>query len=43
VSIVDPETLAEIETITERAIIAVAARVKTTRLIDNIIVDLNKQ
>ena len=42
-NIVDPETLAELETITERAIIAVAARVGTTRLIDNIIVDLNKQ
>ena len=42
-SIVDPETLAELETITERAIIAVAARVGMTRLIDNIIVDLNKQ
>lgn len=43
VSIVDPETLAQLDTITERAIIAVAAMVKTTRLIDNIIVDLNKQ
>ena len=43
ISIVDPETLAELETITERALIAIAARVKTTRLIDNIIVDLNKQ
>ncbi|MCD6393947.1 MAG: pantoate--beta-alanine ligase [Planctomycetes bacterium] len=43
VSVVDPETLSELDTITERAIIAVAARVKTTRLIDNIIVDLNKQ
>ena len=42
-NIVDPETLAELETITDRAIIAVAAKVKTTRLIDNIIVDLNKQ
>ena len=43
VNIVDPETLAELDIITDRAIIAVAARVKTTRLIDNIIVDLNKQ
>lgn len=43
VSIVDPETLTQLDTITERAIIAVAAMVKTTRLIDNIIVDLNKQ
>lgn len=43
ISIVDPETLAELETITERALIAVAAKVGTTRLIDNIIVDLNKQ
>ena len=43
VSIVDPETLAQLETITERALIAVAAKVQTTRLIDNIIVDLNKQ
>ncbi len=43
ISIVDPETLAEIETITERALIALAAGVGTTRLIDNIIVDLNKQ
>jgi len=43
ISIVDPDTLAEIETITERALIALAAGVGTTRLIDNIIVDLNKQ
>ncbi len=43
ISIVDPETLAQLETITERALIALAARVGTTRLIDNIIVDLNKQ
>ncbi len=43
VSIVDPETLAELDTITGRALIALAATVGTTRLIDNIIVDLNKQ
>ncbi len=42
ISIVDPETLAQLEIITERALIALAAMVGTTRLIDNIIVDLNK-
>ncbi len=42
-TIVDPETLAQLDTITDRALIAVAAKVGTTRLIDNIIVDLNKQ
>ncbi len=43
VSIVDPDTLRELVTIIDGAIIAVAAKVHTTRLIDNIIVDLNKQ
>lgn len=42
ISIVDTETLAQLETITEKALIALAARVGRTRLIDNIIVDLNK-
>jgi len=42
-SIVDPETLLELDTITGTVLVAVAARVGTTRLIDNIIVDLNKQ
>ena len=42
VSIADVETLADLDTIEASALIAVAARVGTTRLIDNLIVDLNE-
>jgi pantoate--beta-alanine ligase len=41
VSIVGIETLADLDTIEASALIAVAARVGATRLIDNLIVDLN--
>lgn len=42
VSIVDTETLSDLAVIANTALIAVAAWVGKTRLIDNIIVDLNK-
>ena len=42
VSIVDTETLKNIEAIDQNALVAVAVKVGATRLIDNIIVDLNK-
>jgi pantoate--beta-alanine ligase len=42
VSIADVETLAELAVIRDKALIAVAARVGKTRLIDNTIVNLNK-
>ncbi len=42
VSIVDAENLKNIETIDQTALVAVAVMVGATRLIDNIIVDLNK-
>ena len=42
VSIVDAQTLSEVKRIENKALIAVAARLGKTRLIDNIIVDLNK-
>ena len=38
ISIVDAKELVELETITKEALIAVAARVGKTRLVDNIIV-----
>jgi len=42
VQMVDVETLKELATIEKKVLIAIAARVGKTRLIDNIIVDLNK-
>ncbi|MBE0537985.1 MAG: pantoate--beta-alanine ligase [Phycisphaerae bacterium] len=42
ISIVDTETLYDLAEIEDVALIAVAARVGKTRLIDNIVVDLNK-
>lgn len=42
ISIVDSQTLSEVKVIENIALIAVAARLGKTRLIDNIIVDLNK-
>ena len=41
IAIVDPETLQEIDTITEKALVAIAVTIGSTRLIDNILIDLN--
>jgi pantoate--beta-alanine ligase len=41
VALVDPDTFAEIETASGRVIMAVAARVGATRLIDNLLIDLH--
>jgi pantoate--beta-alanine ligase len=41
VALVDPDTFAEIETASGRVLIAVAARVGATRLIDNLLIDLH--
>ena len=43
VSIVDAETLKDIEHIAGKSLAAVAIKIGSTRLIDNILVDLNKQ
>ena len=43
ISIVNPETLADIDIIEDRALVAVAAMVGSTRLIDNIVIDLNTE
>ncbi|HEW78917.1 MAG TPA: pantoate--beta-alanine ligase [Phycisphaerales bacterium] len=43
ISIVDAEMLQEVEYIAGRILIAVAVRIGSTRLIDNILVDLSKQ
>jgi pantoate--beta-alanine ligase len=40
VALVDPDTFAAIETARERVLVAVAARVGATRLIDNLLIDL---
>ena len=42
ISIVDPVTVRDIEEIADNALVAVAAKIGTTRLIDNIIVHLHK-
>ena len=42
INIVDPNTLCDIDSIAEKALVAIAAKIATTRLIDNIIIDLNK-
>ncbi len=42
ISIVDPKTIRDIEEITDNALVAVAAKIGETRLIDNIIVHLHK-
>ena len=41
VSIVDPETLEPLKTVTDRALVALAVHMGPTRLIDNILIDLN--
>lgn len=41
IQIVDTETLRDIPAIAEKALVAVAARLGTTRLIDNLLIDLN--
>jgi len=41
VAIVDPETLQEIDSITDKALVAIAVNIGDTRLIDNILIDLN--
>ena len=41
VSIVDPETLEPLKTVTDRALVALAVHMGPTRLIDNIFIDLN--
>ncbi|MGA1980019.1 MAG: pantoate--beta-alanine ligase [Sedimentisphaerales bacterium] len=43
ISIVDAETLQELEKITGRVLVAVAVKIGSTRLIDNILLDVNKQ
>jgi pantoate--beta-alanine ligase len=43
VSIVDAETLQPLETITAKALIALAVHIGQTRLIDNLLIDLNKE
>ncbi len=43
ISIVDAETLQELDRIGRRVLVAVAVRIGSTRLIDNILVDLSKQ
>ena len=42
ISIVDPETLEEIERFAGRALVAVAVRLGPARLIDNILIDMNQ-
>ncbi|MBN1456258.1 MAG: pantoate--beta-alanine ligase [Sedimentisphaerales bacterium] len=42
ISIVDIETLEDIDNITSKALVAMAVKIGATRLIDNIIVDTNK-
>jgi pantothenate synthetase len=37
VAVVDPDTLADLERIEDRALVALAARVGRTRLIDNVL------
>jgi pantoate--beta-alanine ligase len=41
VSIVDTETLEPLKTVTDRALVALAVHIGPTRLIDNILIDLN--
>jgi len=41
VSIVDAETLEPLKTVTDRALVALAVHIGPTRLIDNILIDLN--
>ena len=41
ISIVDPETLEPLKRVTDRALIALAVHIGSTRLIDNILIDLN--
>jgi pantoate--beta-alanine ligase len=43
ISIVDAETLQELKKITGRVLTAVAVKIGSTRLIDNILLDVNKQ
>ncbi len=43
IQIVDTETLRDIPAIAEKALVAVAARLGTTRLIDNLLIDLNNR
>jgi pantoate--beta-alanine ligase len=43
ISIVDAETLQELEKITGRVLTAVAVKISSTRLIDNIVVDAGKR
>ena len=43
INIVDVETLQTIDKIAGKALIAVAVKIGSTRLIDNIIIDLGKQ
>ena len=42
ISIVDTNTLQNLENIADKALVAIAAKIGSTRLIDNIMVDLNK-
>ncbi len=42
ISIVDTDTLCDVESVRWKALVAVAARLGNTRLIDNMIIDLNK-
>lgn len=42
ISIVDTETLQPLKSVTDRALIALAVYIGQTRLIDNIVIDLNK-
>ena len=41
VSIADTETLEPLKTVTDRALVALAVHIGPTRLIDNILIDLN--
>ena len=43
ISIVDAETLQELDKITGKVLIAVAVKIGSTRLIDNILVDVNRR
>ena len=43
ISIVNPKTLADVDIIEGRVLVAVAAMVGSTRLIDNIVIDLNTE
>ena len=43
ISIVDTETLQPLETVTQKALIALAVHIGQTRLIDNLIINLNKE